>query len=198
VTATEAERARLAADLHDVALQELTMLIRRLDASGDNDAAAMARSVSDRLRELCGELHLPILDELGTGSALEWLVSQVAAATNEDVRLERADPARPPAGVELAFFRVAQEALSNAVKHGGAPIVVRYATTPSAATLFVDDAGALGGPPVGGPESAAIAPRPGHYGLMTMQQRAEQIGALLAIRPWPGGGTRVSLEWKAP
>jgi len=192
VTVTEAERARLAAELHDVALQELTLLVRRLDASGDATSAAMARTVSDHLRELCGELHLPILDELGAGSALEWLVQQVTTATGEEIRLERSDAARPPAGVELAVFRVAQEAISNAVKHGGAPIVVRYATSASMATLAVDDAGP--GLDVG---RDTIAPRPGHYGLASMQQRAELIGALLSIRAWPGGGTRVSLEWKA-
>jgi signal transduction histidine kinase len=193
VTVTEAERARLAADLHDVALQELTLLVRRLDASGDKSGAAMARSVSDRLRELCGELHLPILDELGAGSALEWLVEQVATAAGEEVRLERTDPARPPAGVELAVFRIAQEALSNAVKHGGPPILVRYTTSPSAASLSVDDAGS--GLDVG---RVRVEPQPGHYGLASMQQRAELIGALLSIRAWPGGGTRVSLDWKAP
>lgn len=192
VTVTEAERARLAADLHDVALQELTLLVRRLDASGDAGSAAMARSVSERLRELCGELHLPILDELGAGPALDWLVGQVATATGEEIRLERSDPSRPPPGVELAVFRVAQEALSNAVKHGGPPIVVRYTTSQSAASLSVDDAGS--GLDVG---RVRIEPQPGHYGLASMQQRAEQIGALLSIRAWPSGGTRVSLEWKA-
>ncbi len=193
VTVTEAERARLAADLHDVALQELTLLVRRLDASGETEAAEMARSVAERLRELCGELHLPILDELGAGPALDWLVGQVAGATGEEIRLERSDPVRPPAGVELAVFRVAQEAISNAVKHGGPPVVVRYATTPTGASLAVDDAG-----PGLDVASRRIEPQPGHYGLATMQQRAEQIGALLSIRAWPAGGTRVSLEWRAP
>ena len=193
VTVTEAERARLAAELHDVALQELTLVVRRLDASGDTVSASLVRSVSEHLRELCGALHLPILDELGAGPALDWLVEQVATATGEDVRLERADPARPPAGVELAVFRVAQEAISNAVKHGGPPIVVRYVTSPSAASLFVDDSG-----PGGEVGRRSIAPRPGHYGLASMQQRAELVGALLSIRAWPSGGTRVSLEWKAP
>ncbi len=193
VTVTEAERARLAAELHDVALQELTLLVRRLDASGQAEAAEMARSVAERLRELCGELHLPILDELGAGPALDWLVGQVAGATGEEIRLERSDPVRPPAGVELAVFRVAQEAISNAVKHGGPPVVVRYATTPTGATLAVDDAG-----PGLDVASRRIEPQPGHYGLATMQQRAEQIGALLSIRAWPHGGTRVSLEWRAP
>ncbi len=67
VTVTEAERAHLAADLHDVALQELTLLVRRLDTTGDPAGAQIARTVSEHLRELCGELHLPILDELGAG-----------------------------------------------------------------------------------------------------------------------------------
>jgi signal transduction histidine kinase len=76
---------------------------------------------------------------------------------------------------------------------------VRYATSPSAASLFVDDAGPGLDP---GPEwdlgRRRIEPKPGHYGLASMQQRAEQIGALLSIRAWPTGGTRVSLEWRAP
>jgi NarL family two-component system sensor histidine kinase LiaS len=86
---------------------------------------------------------------------------------------------------------VAQEAISNAVKHGGPPIVVHYTTSSSAASLFVDDAG-----PGLDADRLPIALRPGHYGLATMQQRAEQIGASLSIRSRPGGGTRVSLEWK--
>ena len=199
VTVTEAERSRLAADLHDDALQELTLLVRRLDTTGDAAGAEIARTVSERLRDLCGELHLPILDELGAGPALDWLVQRVAATTGEDVLLERADPTRPPASVELAVFRVAQEAISNAVKHGSAPITVRYVTSPSAATLSVDDAGpGADAAPGWKPGRSPIAPRPGHYGVASMQQRAEQIGALLSIRAWPNGGTRVSLEWKAP
>lgn len=191
VTVTEAERARLAAELHDVALQELTLLVRRLDATGDVPAAEAARSVAERLRELCGDLHLPILDELGAGPALEWLVGRIAATTGEDVRLELFDQGRPPAGVELAVFRVAQEALSNATRHAIPPIEVRYVSSATSASLSVNDAGPKGHAHDG------VAARPGHFGLATMQQRAEQIGALLSIRPWPGGGTRVSLEWRA-
>ncbi len=74
VAATEVERARLAADLHDDALQEMTVLVRRLDEAGDAASATLARSIADRLREVCGELRLPVLDELGAGPALEWLV----------------------------------------------------------------------------------------------------------------------------
>ncbi|HEX5451567.1 MAG TPA: hypothetical protein VFW86_04190, partial [Candidatus Limnocylindrales bacterium] len=117
VAAMEAERSRLAADLHDEALQDLTLLVRRLDAAGDAEGAEMARHVADRLRAICGDLRLPILDDLGAGPALEWLVERIERISGGEVRLERADPVRPPPDVELAIFRVAQEALANAVRH---------------------------------------------------------------------------------
>jgi signal transduction histidine kinase len=192
VAATEAERARVAADIHDDALQELTLLVHRLDAAGDAEGADIARTVSDRLRAICGDLRLPILDDLGVGPALDWLVLRIERLAGGEVRLERADGTRPPADVELAFFRVAQEALSNAVKHGKPPILVRYATTPGGATLSIDDAG-----PGIDPDATQTTDRTGHFGLLNMQQRAEAIGAILDVRRWPGGGTHVALDWRA-
>jgi signal transduction histidine kinase len=191
VAAMEAERSRIAADIHDDALQELTMLGWRLDASGDKQSATQAREVADRLRAILGDLRLPILDDLGTGPALEWLVERVGRLAGGEVRLERADAVRPPAAVELAFFRVAQEGLSNAVRHGSPPIVVRYWTSPSSASLSIDDAG----PGIDATEAASASAA--HFGLLNMRQRAEQIGALLDVRRWPAGGTRVTLEWRA-
>jgi signal transduction histidine kinase len=192
VAATEAERARVAADIHDDALQELTLLVHRLDAAGDVEGADIARTVSDRLRAICGDLRLPILDDLGVGPALDWLVLRIERLAGGEVRLERADGTRPPADVELAFFRVAQEALSNAVKHGKPPIVVRYATTPGGASLSIDDAG-----PGIDPDATQTTDRTGHFGLLNMQQRAEAIGAILDVKRWPGGGTHVALDWRA-
>ena len=190
VAAMEAERSRIAADIHDDALQELTLLGWRLDSAGDGEGAAAAREIADRLRAICGDLRLPILDDLGTGPALEWLVERVSRLVGGEVRLERGDQVRPPPDVELAFFRVAQEALSNAVRHGRPPIVVRYWTSASGASLSIDDAG-------GGFDPVRLGdPRDGHFGLLNMRQRAEQIGALLDIRRWPSGGMQVSLEWR--
>ncbi len=193
VAATEAERARIAADLHDVAIQELTMLARRLDVRGEAEDAQSARRVVEQLRTITGELRLPILDDLGVGPALEWLVGRMERIAGGEVRLERDDGSRLPADVELAFFRVAQEALANAVKHGRPPIVVRYRASETGATLTVDDAG-----PGIATGAAEAAPAAGHFGLLGMQQRAEQIGALLDIRRWPTGGTHVALDWRAP
>ncbi len=192
VAATEAERARIAADLHDETLQDLTLLVRQLEARGDVDGAEAGRRIAERVRTLTGELRLPILDDLGVGPALEWLVSRIEALAGGQVILERDEGSRLPSDIELAFFRVAQEALSNAVKHGKPPILVRYRSAVSGATLTIDDAGP--GIPA---EAAEVAPAAGHFGLLGMQQRAEQIGALLDVRQWPAGGTHVALEWRA-
>ena len=192
VAATEAERARVAADIHDDALQELTLLVQRLDAAGDPEGADIARTVSDRLRAICGDLRLPILDDLGVGPALDWLVLRIERLAGGEVRLERTDGARPPADVELAFFRVAQEALANAVKHGRPPIVVRYTSTTTGVSLSIDDAG-----PGIAAEAGEEAEKSGHFGLLNMEQRAQAIGAILDVRRWPTGGTHVALEWRA-
>ena len=192
VAAAETERARLAADLHDDALQQLTMLVRTLDEKGQKQEADEAREIATKLRSVVGDLRLPILDDLGAGAALEWLVERVEPLAGGPVKLERSDETRPPANVELAVFRVAQEALTNAIKHGKPPIAVRYdVRTDGRVTLAIDDAGdGIGS------EAAEQAPNQGHFGLMNMQQRAEQIGALLDVRRWPAGGTRVALEWR--
>jgi signal transduction histidine kinase len=192
VVAIEAERARLAADLHDDALQELSALVRRLDAAGDEEGAGMARGVAERLRTITSDLRLPVLDDLGAGPALEWLVGRVRPLAAGPVVLERVDADRPPAGVELAVFRVAQEALANAVKHGKPPITVRYRVAEDGGvSLSVDDSGS--GIEAGAAEEALQA---GHMGMANMQQRAEQIGALLDVRRWPAGGTHVAMEWR--
>jgi signal transduction histidine kinase len=192
VAAAETERARLAADLHDDALQQLTMLVRTLDEGGHTAEADEAREVATKLRSVVGDLRLPILDDLGAGAALEWLVERVEPLAGGPVKLERSDETRPPANVELAVFRVAQEALTNAIKHGRPPIEVRYdVRTDGRVTLAIDDAGEGIAA-----DEASEAPGKGHFGLANMQQRAEQIGALLDVRRWPAGGTRVALEWR--
>ena len=191
VTATERERARIAGDIHDYALQDLTMLVRRLDASGDVENAAAAREVADRLRAICGDLRLPILDDLGVGPALDWLVDRLEP-DNGKLDLELLDGEKRLApDAELAFFRVAQEAIANSIHHGAPPILVRYWGGGDWAELIVDDCGA--GIPAGAAEAAE---RTGHMGLMSMSQRAEAIGAELTFGRRPGGGARVHMTWE--
>ena len=191
VAATEAERSRIAADIHDDALQDLTMLVRRLDAAGDAENAQAAREIAERLRAICGDLRLPVLDDLGVGPALEWLCGRLEAK-DESITLDRLPgESRLPADVELAVFRVAQEALSNAVRHGEPPVVVRYRAREGWVELEVDDAG-----PGIAEGAAEMAEQTGHLGILNMTQRAEAVGARLRIGRRPGGGTRVSMVWE--
>lgn len=190
VAATEAERARIAADIHDDALQDLTMLIRRLEEAGDQQNADAGRGVIDRLRAICGDLRLPVLDDLGVGPALEWLCGRLDSSGTA-IRLDRVgNESRLPAPVELAAFRIAQEALANAVRHGDTPIAVRYRARQGWMELDVEDSGR--GIADG---SAELAEKTGHMGLLNMTQRAEAIEASLEIGRRPEGGTHVRLIW---
>jgi signal transduction histidine kinase len=198
VAAGEAERSRLAADLHDGPLQDVLLLARRLEATGDREGASMARAIGDELRDLSGDLRLPLLDDLGVGPALDWLVGRVRRMTALDVQVEYLTEGRVPPDVELAAFRIAQEAIANAVRHGAPPIVVRCRTSVSALSLSIEDAG------LPSRERTAIELEPdrepvrGHFGLVNMQQRAEGIGGQLEWRRPRSGGTRIGLEWRAP
>ena len=169
------------------------MLVRRLDVAGDHENAEAARAITARLRAICGDLRLPILDDLGVGPSLEWLVDRLDHLGGP-VRLEReGEERRLPNDVELAVYRVAQEALTNAVKHGAPPIVVRYRQTAVGVELEVDDAG-----PGFAPGAAELAEHSGRLGLVGMAQRAEAMGGVLTVGPRPGGGTRVRLVWDDP
>jgi len=192
VAAAETERIRLASALHDGPLADIALLIQRLDERGDADSAAIARGVADELRAVGSELRLPILDDLGTGPALEWLVGRLVQRSGVPVELRQTTVSRPPAPVELAAYRVAQEALVNALKYGAAPITVSYAATLGSVTLSVDD----GGPGIDR-EAPARAEREGRLGLASMIQRAEAVGAQLVLTGRTGGGTHVGLEWHA-
>ena len=192
VTVAEAERRRLAAQLHDGPLQDLLLLLRRLELDGDHDAAKRIRDIADELREVSGELRVPVLDDLGAGAALEWLVARLERITGDEIVLERHDPERPPSAVEVAVFRVAQEALANAARHGRPPVRVRYAAAADHVWLDVGDAG-----PGVDAAAAQAASRAGRFGLLAMSQRAEQIGGRLTITAPEEGGTLVHFEWPA-
>jgi signal transduction histidine kinase len=193
VAAADAERMRLASVLHDGPLADITLLIQRLDDRGDMDSAAIARSIAAELRAIGSELRLPVLDDLGTGPALEWLVGRLSSRSGVAIMLDQHTTLRPPGLVELAMYQVAQEALVNALKHGMPPIHVRYRATADGAELLVDDAG-----PGIGAMAMAGAERDGRLGLPSMAQRAETTGAHLVVATRPEGGTRVAMAWRAP
>lgn len=186
----ESERARIAADIHDDVIQDLSMLVHRLDRAGEDDAAATLRGAIDRLRAICADLRLPVIHDLGLAAALEALVGEVRAGSGIDIDLRYDGEERLPHDVELGLYRIAQEAVANTVKHGRPPIAVRLRAEAGRAELEVEDRG-----PGVGEDALARPASPGHLGFLTMAQRADKLGAELAVADRPEGGTRVRVVW---
>jgi signal transduction histidine kinase len=195
--AAESERAHLARELHDAPLQELAGGIRRLEllpgAGPDTDRL---REVADQLRSVATELRPPVLDDLGVAAAIEFLAEKATSASTVVVARVTDESAlsmatRPPADVELATFRIVQEAISNALRHAEATeIRVAGIVGPRRIELEVLDNGR-------GlvDDEVRAAARQGRLGLASIRRRAQAIDAEVTIeRSAPG--TRVWLRWE--
>jgi signal transduction histidine kinase len=206
----EAERARLAQELHDGPVQDLIALgqqaemARRLVERGETDRAqalleetrqAELETVGE-LRRIIGALRPVYLEDLGFLPALEMLAHQTAERTPARVKLEKAgDVRRFAPEVELAAYRIAQEALNNAVQHAHAQhIVVRVGCAPEGLTLSVADDGVGFTLPV----RPDVLTRADHFGLVGMQERATRLGGALKVDTTPGTGTRITVHLPAP
>jgi signal transduction histidine kinase len=195
--AAEEERARIARELHDVTLQGLSAAIRRLELVPQARAEADSlRVIADELRAVTIELRPPMLDDLGLAATLDYLAEQ-ATGSGVEVRTQIIDEtgidaaSRPPASVELALYRIAQEALANALRHARADtIVITARSRRRAIELEVADDG-LGLRP----EDQRRAMGQGRLGLASMRRRARGIGADLSIEGSPDG-TRVIVTWQ--
>jgi signal transduction histidine kinase len=199
IGAIESERARVARELHDVPLQELSGVIRTLEREpASADEVDALRGVAEHLRQVAIELHPPHLQDLGLGPALEHLVRQANLDAVIPVELDLDDNAamsaaddRPAPDVELALYRITQEAIANAQTHSGGSLVQVEATIETAHILIaVADDGA-------GIDAKAVdaAQRASHFGLASMRQRAAAIGAELRVES-DGDGTTVRVEWR--
>jgi signal transduction histidine kinase len=202
----EAERARLARELHDGPVQELIALgqraemAQRLVARGEPERArtlleelrTSELEAVEELRRLIGALRPIYLEDLGFLPALEMLVQQAEERTTAQLRLEETGSVRRIAPeVELAAYRIVQEALNNAVRHAHAQnIVVRVRSDPQGLALSVTDDG-VGFTLPPGPDLFTQA---GHFGLVGMRERAILLGGTLQIRTAPGEGTRVAVN----
>ena len=203
--AREAERAHVARELHDGPVQALCAVQIALgDQPGGEAARGAVTDVVGELRALCDQLRPSSLEAFGLVGALASLADRAAwhrprgGAPAPDVRLDADGPARAlrlGAERELALYRIAQEALSNAVEHAGARHVeLALRLDGRRLGLAVTDDGA--GPPAADPLDYAAA---GHYGLLGMQERADLLGARLSVGPAPQGrGTRVAVELDLP
>ncbi len=197
--ATIDERRRLAREIHDGIAQEVASLGYAVDSLLTETATPAQReglaSLRDQLTHLVSELRLSIFDlrsevtpNATLGSVLADYVHQVSAQTGMTVHLSLNEtPQRLRIEVETEILRIAQEAITNARRHSGAShLWVTFSADPPQATLSItDDGTGLGDP------------RHDSFGLKIMRERAERIGADLAVVSEPERGTSVALTLTA-
>ena len=201
LTVQEDERGRLARELHDEIGQHLTGLKLTLDATalavangaGQRailaDARATAGELIDRVREIATELRPPVLDDLGLLDALAGHCARFTRQTGVAVRFDRAglDGRRFPPSVEVAAYRIIQEALTNVARHAHVA-TARVWLRVHGTTLEggVEDVGA-------GCDPARLESERS-VGMAGMRERAQILGGRLTVVSVEGQGTRVTFE----
>ncbi|MEN9418761.1 MAG: hypothetical protein RI988_2381, partial [Pseudomonadota bacterium] len=201
-TAEEAERSRIARELHDDLQQHLGVITLEQERAAsalpaDTPAAlaalARARDMTaasiESVRRIVRSLRPQALDELGLAAALDCLVHEFGKRHALQTECELIGPegadAMLPEEAASSLYRIGQEALNNVHKHARASFVHvgLDLSRPGRATLFVvDDGVGIGAPaPLG----------EGAFGIRGMRERVRALGGTLEIGPEPGGGTRL-------
>jgi two-component system, NarL family, sensor kinase len=196
IAAQEAERRRLAGDIHDGITQRLVSLAFHLDAAagaiGDDDtfaASELARArqltdlTLDEAHAAIWGLSPPVLEDLGLADALASLARSIGqvrvSITGSDCGL--------PEHVKIAMYRIAQEALQNVVKHANATQArIDLRCDDSVATMRVTDDGR-------GFDLAAPQDDETSYGMRSMAERADLVGGHITVTSRPGLGTTVTV-----
>jgi PAS domain S-box-containing protein len=227
VLAALQERQRLAQNLHDAVNQSLFsagLIAEVLPRLWDRDPVEARVSLEDlrrltrgalaEMRELLAELRPSVLTDSSLGDLLRQVANAFTGRTNIPVSVNVADEHVLPAEIQVALYRICQEALNNIAKHAGASQVeidlqydsgtandtgmeqassfVAYSGVPqeivvNSVEMHIRDNGHGFNPDE--PTTA------GHYGLGMMRERAETVGAQLTVSSRPGNGTEVTLHW---
>jgi len=195
ISAQEEERKRIARELHDGVGQMLTSLMvgmRTLQRSDDaspaahrmDELCATASETLEQVRTLSRELRPSLLDDLGLAAALERYAGEFARAhPTITVDLHCDLPMRLPGPVETALYRIVQEAMTNAARHGKASTIsVLVSRRANAVQAIVEDDGV-------GFDVAAVRKRQSSVGIFGMTERAELLGGKLDIESGPEGAT---------
>ncbi|MBI4259290.1 MAG: PAS domain-containing protein [Actinobacteria bacterium] len=197
----EEERTRTAVELHDGPIQGLTAVqlqletARRMVETGDPSAweivalqaqDGLTREI-ERLRSLMHDLRPPVLDRGGLVAALHQLAAGSRQRAEPRVSVRAGAVRRFERGLETALYRLAQEAVANAVRHGGARSVeIEVTGSEQEVRLEVRDDGA--GFDVAAAEDVASSQ---HFGILGMRERMRMAGGRLEIRSAPGEGCTV-------
>ncbi len=203
--AQEDERRRLALELHDQTGQSLTALVLHAEAisqrlAGEtSEPATKARQQAERLsllaqqtlaevQALSRQLRPAILDDLGLPAALRWLAEDARARLGVELRVVTRGSERLPSEVETALFRIAQEGLTNAVRHGRATYAgcLLRQSIEHVTLVFADDG--QGFHPTGSSVGAPLPHTSSGLGLEGMQARIRPLGGSLRVRSRLGHG----------
>jgi two-component system, NarL family, sensor kinase len=210
IDASDLERRRIAADLHDGAVQRLAGVSLSLAAASSHngsserdqdsrlrtavsDAAAETRETIRELRTLLVDIYPPTLQRSGLRAALSDLVAPLRAA-GVAVHLDVPEDAHLSDDTEALFYRVAQEAIRNSRTHGEASEArIALVLEPDDTRLLIEDNGrgfSRTGPGDGEPE--------GHFGLRLMRDLVDHAGGKLEIDSAPGRGTSIAVVMPSP
>ena len=192
VLAREEERKRLRRDLHDglgpalagLSLQVDTLRNQLPDQASDGllDLRSGIQSTVLDVRRMVEGLRPPALDELGLVGAVAQLAARLERLGALQVEVTASDLPAVPAAVEVAAYRIVQEALTNVSRHAGASVArVALCARPGGLSVEVCDDG-----------SGQVSPRSGGVGLTSMRERAEEIGGHASVTGVPGRGATLT------
>jgi two-component system nitrate/nitrite sensor histidine kinase NarX len=195
------ERQRIAQNLHDAVNQSLFsagLIAEVLPRLWDRDQALARESLEDlrrltrgaqaEMRALLAELRPSTLTDAELSDLLRLLVNSFIGRTNIPANLNLVGKGNLPAEVQVAIYRICQEALNNIAKHARASKVeVNLNQEETAIELRILDDG------LGFDLGQALS---GHYGLSMMRERAEAVGAVFSIKSRPGHGTELHVKWR--
>lgn len=202
-SAQEEERNRLARELHDDTIQAVIALKQRVqlarksikDQAGKQsleELEVLAEQTIENLRRLTRALRPIYLEDLGLVTALEMLTRETGQNNNVAVDFQKTGQERRlPHETELALYRIAQEALTNVVKHSNATraeVIIGFEVSQILMTVIDNGTG------FEMPRSPTDFAASGHFGLLGIRERADLIGARLDVDSALGKGTRLTVR----
>src|SRR6185437_826180 len=201
--ATLKERTRLAQELHDTVEQSLTGIALQLDTTsklfetrpeGANHHLEIARNLLSQsqvdVRRSVWDLRSRALEEFDLPGALSTSGKQLTDGTSIDLNVSAKGRVRPLSEtIEENILRIAQEALTNVIKHSGATVVtIELDYGPQNVTLQIQDNGH------GFEQSKSAGPSEGHFGLLGISERVKRLGGELTVSSEPGKGTTIRVQ----
>ena len=202
-SAQEEERLRLARELHDDTIQSVIALKQRVQLAQASvkdqtsrrtlgELETLSEQTIENLRRMTRALRPIYLEDLGLVTALEMLARETSQNNSLDVEFEKTgEEQRLSREVELALYRMAQEALNNVVRHSQAKRAdLHISFGEKEIKLEVSDNG-IG---FDMPKSPTDFAPSGHFGLLGIRERADLIGARLEVESAPGKGTRLRVR----